>query len=1209
MSNASPPPGRDRDVAPSLDLSVGAGRTGGAPGDLDSGLDLSAGAGRTAGLSDKAAQALAPGTLLANRYEVRALLGAGGMGVVYRVRDGARGKDVALKVMLPSLLAREKAAERFSHEAEIMLGLAHEGIVRVFDVGLDTARGLRFYTMELLEGMSLRAWLEAKKQAKEPVDPKEALEVARQLLEALRYAHRVTVHRDLKPENVFLVDAALMRGTMGTSGAAPGALRAKILDFGIAKLQTPSQFTSTSMALGTAYYMAPEQQLDAAKVDQRADLYSVCVILYEMLTGELPVGRFRTPSEERKALPRALDEVVLRGLETKPERRPDSADRLLAEVAAIRGLLEGGRARRSRALPVAALLLLAGAGATAIALLRPWERGREAPMQAEAPAPPPTPAAAREPPKRAEGPAGAPARVAEAPEPPPAAPVVLLALEPPAGRTSLLREPVIHVRGRVSGAAAGAAVRVGEPGKPAVEKPLDAEGGFDVRLGLDADARAVEVHAGDAVATIPVEIDARAPEVALEAPPRWREGPIEVAATVRAAHPRVARFSVVTGVEDAAPALERPVGANGRATATLDVPDDAARENAVLVRVEAEDALGRTARAEREVAIEPPAPVVAAAPSLPPPAPLPGSGFAARSGGRRNLVARGGGSQATESAVLAGLRWLARHQGEDGGWHAADFAAGCTPGAKCGGEGARDEGDVGVTGLALLAFLGAGTTYATDEAYEDPHTHRQVAFGDCVARAIAYLRAAQAEDGCLGPRTTIKLMYDHAIGALALVEAYGMSGAPEIRASAAKAIDFLRAAQNPGLGWRYSVRPGDNDTSVTGWCVAALVAAEAVGISTDHAALEGATSWIDRATKQDGEVGYNQAGSGLVYIPGKNEAWTGHPTMTAIGLLCRIEIGRDRKGALLEKGGALVAKDLPAWDEARHTVDFYYWHQGTLALYQLDGPGGKYWKPWNAAMTRALVPHQKVAADGCEDGSWDPAADRWGAMGGRVYATAMNVLTLETYYRSPLEPAPAAGAPAGQRHDAAAAPQGATTPPPTPPAERIAVDPGNGPSIGPASAPVTIVEFADFQCPYCRKSAPVLKQLVERYEGRVRIVWRNEPLVTHRDAAGAAEAAMAAAAQGKFWQMHDRLFESQQALDRSSLERYGREIGLDVEQFRAALDAREFRAAVEADLRYANSLGVSATPTFFLNGRQIAGAMPFETFASAIEEELKKRGR
>ncbi|MHC4393101.1 MAG: serine/threonine-protein kinase [Planctomycetota bacterium] len=206
--------------------------------------------------------------------------------------------------------------------------------------------------MEMLKGQSLRAWLDDHEE--EGVRPQDALEITRQLLEALTDAHEFTVHRDLKPENVFVV--------------ASDTLKVKILDFGIAKLHTTADFTRTNMALGTVDYMAPEQRRDAASVDQRADLYSVCVMLYEMLTGELPVGRFngrfKTPTEERKSLPPAIDPLVLRGLAPKPAQRFPTAERLLAEVQEIRRVLDGGstRRRRSPLFYVGILVLLCGAG-------------------------------------------------------------------------------------------------------------------------------------------------------------------------------------------------------------------------------------------------------------------------------------------------------------------------------------------------------------------------------------------------------------------------------------------------------------------------------------------------------------------------------------------------------------------------------------------------------------------------------------------------------------------------------------------------------------------------------------------------------------------------------------------------------------------------------------------------------------------------------
>jgi hypothetical protein len=458
---AAPRSGRREagDVGPALDVSVGYQATGGAlatPRPPSGGyrsppIGRSVGYGATAmpQETDDAAAFLAPGDVVAERYAVKALLGHGGMGAVYRVEDTVRGCDVALKVMLPSLLARERAVERFTHEAELALRLSHEGIVRVFDVGEDRARGLRFYTMELLEGLSLRAWIEEKRKLHDEITPAEAIRFVAQVLEALVYAHATTVHRDLKPENVMVLPDG----------------RAKILDFGIAKLHDARQLTSTSTALGTVYYMAPEQQTDAATADARADLYSVAVILYELLTGRLPVGRFRLPSEERKALPPKLDALLLRGLEAEPERRHQSAAEMLAELREAERDLgrpgkRGGAApprRRGVAGAAAALVLLLGGGA-AIVLPRLREGASTSDERASG-APPPPPASHAAPgPAAAAPPPPAAARASEerAPAPEAAAPPapsppkpVLAALEPAEG--AVLRGDKIEVRGRTSG--------------------------------------------------------------------------------------------------------------------------------------------------------------------------------------------------------------------------------------------------------------------------------------------------------------------------------------------------------------------------------------------------------------------------------------------------------------------------------------------------------------------------------------------------------------------------------------------------------------------------------------------------------------------------------------------------------------------------------------------------------------------------------------
>jgi len=372
--------------------------------------------------------------------------------------------------------------------------------------------------------------------------------------------------------------------------------------------------------------------------------------------------------------------------------------------------------------------------------------------------------------------------------------------------------------------------------------------------------------------------------------------------------------------------------------------------------------------------------------------------YGGRFGGRRNLVARGGGSKATESAVMAGLRWLARHQSQDGGWHAEAFSQCCAPGTPCSGNGYA-QFDPGLSGLSLLAFLGAGYTHLSRETYEDKYTHQKMSFGTVVKKGIKFLQGVQDEEGCFGTRTG-EFMYNHSIAALAMAEAYGLTNAAQYRPIAQKGIDFLASAQNPYRGWRYSVKPGDNDTSVTGWCVMALKSADISGLTTSKTGYDGAKAWIESVTDDEGEIGYNGKGKVDVVVRGKNEAWGPHPSMTAVGLLCKIFIDK-KEDAKLNKHADRIVKDLPRWEEPAQMkpIDFYYWYYGTLAIFQLDGPSGPYWKKWNENMKDALVKHQKIGKDGCEDGSWDPAMCRWGFAGGRVYATAINVLTLEVYYR------------------------------------------------------------------------------------------------------------------------------------------------------------------------------------------------------------------
>ncbi len=177
------------------------------------------------------------------------------------------------------------------------------------------------------------------------------------------------------------------------------------------------------------------------------------------------------------------------------------------------------------------------------------------------------------------------------------------------------------------------------------------------------------------------------------------------------------------------------------------------------------------------------------------------------------------------------------------------------------------------------------------------------------------------------------------------------------------------------------------------------------------------------------------------------------------------------------------------------------------------------------------------------------------------------------------------------------------------PAPRIEVDPGNGPSRGPANAPVTIVEFSDYQCPYCARAYGTLNQLRTKYPTQVRVVFRDFPLPIHREAPKAAEAAHCAADQGKFWEMHDVLFENPSDLTEPALKKHAKTLALNEAAFGTCLSSGKHAARWQKDVEVGKEYGVMATPAFFVNGRFINGALPFEAFVEVIEEELQQPSR
>ena len=364
-----------------------------------------------------------------------------------------------------------------------------------------------------------------------------------------------------------------------------------------------------------------------------------------------------------------------------------------------------------------------------------------------------------------------------------------------------------------------------------------------------------------------------------------------------------------------------------------------------------------------------------------------GGAFGGRRGGRRGLRRRYGG-QGTAEAVDLGLDWLARHQTpEDGYWDCDGFSEQCKNNI-CDGKG-YPLYDPGITGLSLLAFLGAG------------YTHQAGKYKKKVGDAIKYLKRVQDPEGCFGTQTG-HFMYSHACCLLSMAEAYGMSNSPLLRRPVEKGLAFLYKAQNPNpsgtgkLAWRYTVQPGDNDTSVTGWCVMALKSAKACGLEVAQGAFEGAKVWVDQMTDQaTGRCGYVQSGVSPVRAPGRMEKWptSKSEAITAVAMLTRVFCGEDpEKSKPIAQGADLCLERLPNWKDDG-SIDQYYWYYGTLAMFQVGGPK---WGKWNKAMKKAIVDHQRKT--GCERGSWDPVGP-WGEDGGRVYSTAVMTMCLEVYYR------------------------------------------------------------------------------------------------------------------------------------------------------------------------------------------------------------------
>ena len=266
------------------------------------------------------------------QYEIVRVVGRGGMGVIYQARQKTLERDVALKVIASNVAEDPAFAERFEREAKTLAKLSHPNIVTVYDFGT-TSDGLVYLAMEFVDGVNLREAIQT-----QAIESHEALEIVRETCSALQYAHaKGIVHRDIKPENVLINEEGVV----------------KVADFGLAKLlgSTQQQFTltQTRQVMGTLHYMAPEQMETPNQVDHRADIYSLGVMFYELLTGQLPIGRFENPSTLNPRLSNSIDRVVLRTLSRKPANRYQSIADLATE---LNRLTEEGMQSTGESIPI-----------------------------------------------------------------------------------------------------------------------------------------------------------------------------------------------------------------------------------------------------------------------------------------------------------------------------------------------------------------------------------------------------------------------------------------------------------------------------------------------------------------------------------------------------------------------------------------------------------------------------------------------------------------------------------------------------------------------------------------------------------------------------------------------------------------------------------------------------------------------------------------
>lgn len=344
--------------------------------------------------------------------------------------------------------------------------------------------------------------------------------------------------------------------------------------------------------------------------------------------------------------------------------------------------------------------------------------------------------------------------------------------------------------------------------------------------------------------------------------------------------------------------------------------------------------------------------------------------FGSREPARRpGLLMRYGGTEASERAVDAALKWLVRHQNQDGSWSLSRFNAQCRQG-KCDGAGTADS-DAAATAFGLLPLLGAGYTHKTPGEYQKS-----------IRAGINWLMQKQKPHGDLSAGSG-HTMYTHGVATIAMCEAYALTKDLRIGQSAQAAILFIQRAQDKnGGGWRY--HPGEpGDTSVVGWQVMALKSAQLANLKVNPQVFDGAKKYLTMAAGN--ELGWKFGYTG----PGPT------PTMVSVGLLCRQNLGAARDDPGLAEGGKYLLANLP---DLKANRNIYYWYYATQVMHNMPGDD---WDTWNVKVRDTLIEAQ-VPGNGCGAGSWSPTEphlDAWGQHGGRMMTTSLSCLCLEVYYR------------------------------------------------------------------------------------------------------------------------------------------------------------------------------------------------------------------